>query len=207
MIPALYKSRGFWLRQIRLWHRVTAAASLAGMLLFSVTGLMLNNPGLFKASTTTEEASFLLPAGLLPALADLPEAREAELPPEISGWLVKELGVEASGHAAEIGVSEIYISLPVAGGDGWLTLDRASGEGLISQSSGGWAAYLNDLHKGRNTGAVWGWFIDLLAIACILFTLTGLGLVWMQSRQQKANAPLGWASLVLPLVIALMFLH
>ena len=44
----------------------------------------------------------------------------------------------------------------------------------------GAVAYLNDLHKGRQAGQAWSWFIDIFAIACFLFALTGLLLLQLQ---------------------------
>src|SRR3546814_1996679 len=48
----------------------------------------------------------------------------------------------------------------------------------------GWIAYLNDLHKGRHTGAAWSWFLDLFAVACLVFSLTGLVLLQMHAGQR-----------------------
>lgn len=200
-------TRGFLLRQFRLWHWVSAAISLAGMLMFAVTGLTLNNAGLFAARPVTSEETATLPPDLLAGLADLPESGETRLPPALSDWAASEFGTSLAHRPAELDAAEIYISLPVPGGDGWLAIDRASGKVTRSRSDGGWLAYLNDLHKGRNAGPVWGWFIDILAVACIIFTLTGLGLLWMHARLRPATWPLGWASLALPVIIALLFIH
>lgn len=30
-------------------------------------------------------------------------------------------------------------------------------------------AVLNDLHKGRNTGEIWKWFIDITALLMVVF--------------------------------------
>ena len=38
-------------------------------------------------------------------------------------------------------------------------------------------AWLNDLHKGRHTGEAWSWFIDIFAVACLVFAGTGLFLL------------------------------
>lgn len=199
--------RGFWLRQFRLWHWVSAAISLAGMLMFAVTGLTLNNAALFASRPVTSETTAALPPALVALVEGLPEDGDAPLPPAISEWAVAELGISLSHRPTETSSDEIYVALPIPGGDGWLAIDRESGEVTHSHSDGGWLAYLNDLHKGRNAGPVWGWFIDILAIACIIFTLSGLGLLWMHARLRPATWPLGWASLLLPAIIALLFIH
>ena len=199
--------RSFWLRQFRLWHWISAAISLAGMFLFAVTGLTLNNAALFSARPETTELSAELPADLLSRLAALPEETDAAVPDEIAAWAASEFRVVLAGRATETSPDEVYIALPRPGGDAWLAIDRASGLVTYRRTDSGWLAYLNDLHKGRNAGPVWSWFIDILAVACIIFTATGLGLLWMHARIRPATWPLGWASLALPLIIALLFVH
>jgi Uncharacterized protein conserved in bacteria len=67
----------------------------------------------------------------------------------------------------------------------------------FEQTRRGAIAYLNDLHKGRNTGPAWGWFLDVFAVACVVFCLTGLLLLHLHARQRAMTWPLvglGWSS-------------
>jgi hypothetical protein len=68
-------------------------------------------------------------------------------------------------------------------------------------------SYLNDLHKGRNTGDAWFWFIDAFAVACVVFTLTGLLLLQLHARHRPSTWPLVGASLAIPLLLALFLIH
>ena len=43
------KARQFWSKQLHTWHWISAAVSLAGMLVFSVTGLTLNHAASISA--------------------------------------------------------------------------------------------------------------------------------------------------------------
>lgn len=199
--------RGFWLRQFRLWHWVSAALSLAGMFLFALTGLTLNNAGLFASRPETTELSAPLPEALRGEIAAFPDDTDAPVPAAVAAWAAAEFHVTLHGRPSETSADEVYIPLPRPGGDAWLTIDRDSFEATYRLSDGGWLAWLNDLHKGRNAGPVWSWFIDLLALACIIFTVTGLGLLWMHAKLRPATWPLGWASLALPVIIALLFIH
>ncbi len=199
--------RSFWLRQFRLWHWVSAAVSLAGMFMFAVTGLTLNNAALFATRPETVERVAELPAGLQQLLTTLPEEGAAPVPDEIATWAAAEFRVNLAGRETETSADEIYIPLPRPGGDAWLALDRTSGEAIYRLTDGGWLAWFNDLHKGRHAGPVWSWFIDILAVACIIFTVTGFGLLWLHARTRPATWPLGWASLALPVIIALLFIH
>ena len=71
----------------------------------------------------------------------------------------------------------------------------------------GWISYFNDLHKGRNAGPAWGWFIDLFAVACIVFTATGLFLLQLHARQRRSTWPLVALGLLIPALLALLFIH
>lgn len=199
--------RGFWLRQLQLWHWVSAALSLAGLLLFAVTGLTLNHAALIPARTERVEQVLPLPAEIGAALATFPEETTAPLPDPVARWLRHSLRIETAGRPTETTDDEIFIPLPVPGGDASLLIDRIDGVAIHERVDRGWIAYLNDLHKGRETGALWGWFIDILAVATIIFALSGLGLLWMHGRTRPATWPLTWASALVPLLIVLMFIH
>ena len=62
----------------------------------------------------------------------------------------------------------------------------------------GWIAYLNDLHKGRHTGVVWSWFLDLFAVAAMIFCLTGLLLLQLHAAKRPATWPIVGLGFVIP---------
>ncbi len=74
-------------------------------------------------------------------------------------------------------------------------------------TSRGWIAWLNDLHKGRNAGTVWKWFIDIFVVACVIFSLTGLILLQLHARHRPSTWPLVAAGLIIPAVLAIYFIH
>jgi hypothetical protein len=97
--------------------------------------------------------------------------------------------------------------MPRPGGDAWVSIDRASGAIESEVTNRGWLSYLNDLHKGRNAGPVWFWFIDVFAAACIVFTITGLLLLQLMARNRPLTWPLVASGLALPFILALFFIH
>ena len=97
--------------------------------------------------------------------------------------------------------------MPGPGRDSWVSIDRASGVISSERTDRGWISYINDLHKGRNTGSAWFWFIDIFAGACIVFTLTGLLLLQLHARHRPSTWPLVGFGLAVPVVIALFFIH
>lgn len=95
---------------------------------------------------------------------------------------------ELAGRPGEWSDGEVYVAMPRPGGDAWVSIDRTSGAITSERTDRGWVSYLNDLHKGRNAGTAWFWFIDVFAVACIVFTLTGLLLLQMHARHRPRPA-------------------
>lgn len=199
--------RSRWLKQLHLWHWVSSAVCLVGLLLFTLTGVTLNHAAHIEGRPRVTTRDAQLPANLAAALSAGPQTGRGALPAEIAGWLGRELGVELAGRDAEWSAGEAYVSLPRAGGDSWLTLARPSGEVTYERTDRGWISYLNDLHKGRNTGSVWRWFIDIFAGACLVFAITGLVLLQLHSHNRPSTWPLVGLGLLAPLLLVLLFLH
>ena len=204
--------RAFWLKQLHTWHWVSSAVSLVGLLLFTITGITLNHAGQIEGKPQTIEREAQLPAELLPLVAVAEtaeetgsEKQELPLPPKVDSWLRQELSVNPRG--AEWSADEIYMPLPRPGGDGWVSIDRETGEVLMETSSRGAISYLNDLHKGRNTGTAWSWFIDIFAVASLIFAITGLALLWLHAQKRPSTWPLVGFGLLVPLLLALFFIH
>lgn len=204
---ALNARRSFWLKQLHQWHWISAAVSLAGLLLFAITGVTLNHAAQIPAEPATVETTAQLPAPLLERLSSLPADTTAPVPDAVARWAAQALQVQIAGRPTETTAEEVYVALPEPGGDGWLTIDRATGEALRERTTRGWVAWANDLHKGRNTGPVWYWFIDVFAVACVVFAVTGFALAWMHARQRPSTWPLLGLGVLVPVLIALLFIH
>lgn len=177
------------------------------MLLFAATGITLNHAGSIPATPVVTESLAEMPAPLVERLASFPEDTTDAVPDAVARWARDALNVDIAGKPTETTADEIYVGLPMPGGDAWMTLDRTTGEVIYEKTTRGVIAYLNDLHKGRNSGTVWFWFIDVFAVACVIFTLTGLALVWMHARSRASSWPMVGLGLLIPVIIALLFIH
>ncbi|MCQ4288700.1 PepSY-associated TM helix domain-containing protein [Pseudomonas stutzeri] len=194
-----------WLGTLRQWHWISSALCLVGMLLFAATGITLNHAAQIEAQPRVTERQAELPQALQSQL--LSQTPEAGLPDALRQWLESELSIDLSDRDAEWSDGELYIALPRPGGDAWLSLTLENGELLYESTDRGWISYLNDLHKGRNTGTAWSWFIDIFAAACVVFSLTGLLLLQRHASGRPTTWPLVGAGLVIPLLLALLFIH
>ncbi|MDM9561371.1 MULTISPECIES: PepSY-associated TM helix domain-containing protein [Bordetella] len=205
---ATSRRRAYWLKTLHQWHWISSALCLLGMLLFAVTGLTLNNAALIDSAAEVTVRQGQLPAPLLDALnAANRDVKHARVPEPVAQWLDEQFDVRVAGRHVEWSPDEIYVSLPRAGGDAWLSIDLADGALEYERTDRGWIAYLNDLHKGRHTGTAWSWFLDLFAVACLVFSLTGLVLLKMHAGQRAATWPMVGLGVLIPLLLALLFIH
>ncbi len=209
MSPPDPRRRAFWLRTLHQWHWISSALCLIGLLLFAITGITLNHAAQIPATPQTRTAAASLPETLRVELETM--ARDigdhAPLPLPLRAFVADNFGVRAGSREAEWSPEEIYLSLPRPGGDGWLSVDLASGAIEHESTDRGWISYFNDLHKGRNTGPAWRWFIDVFALACLVFSITGLVLLQLHARQRGLTWPMVGLGALIPLLIALLLIH
>jgi hypothetical protein len=182
------------------------------MILFSVTGFTLNHAGQIESKPVVTHLTGTVDEALRATLEkDLPAAKahkgKAPLPVELQGWLQKAWDIPTAGRDAEWSDDEIYLSLPRPGGDAWMRLSLTDGEVEYERTDRGWLAYLNDLHKGRNTGSAWSWFIDIFAGAALVFSITGLFILKMHAGNRPFTWPMVGMGLVIPVLLALLFIH
>lgn len=200
-------AKAFWLKQLHTWHWVSSAVCLIGLLLFTITGFTLNHAADIEGQSKSEEVVAQLPPLLLAQLtAAAPQSDKAALPMPVAAWLEDNLPLRARGEA-EWSDTEVYLPAPRPGGDAWVTIDRETGAVVGEISSRGTIAYLNDLHKGRNSGTAWSWFIDIFAAASLVFAITGLFLLQLHAAKRKSTWPLVALGLAIPSAIAIIFIH
>ena len=202
-------SRAAWLKNLHRWHWISSALCLMGMLLFSITGITLNHAAQIEAKPSVAKRKATLPA---PLLRDLEQAAakhvdtSAPLPARVAAWADREFGLDVGKVDAEWTEEDAYVALPRPGGDAWLRI-AVDGAAEYEKTDRGMVSWLNDLHKGRNAGPVWGWFIDMFAVACVVFSLTGFLIMKLHAANRPSTWPEIGAGVLLPLLLALLFTH
>jgi hypothetical protein len=194
-------------RTTHLWHWISAAVCFAALTLFTVTGITLNHASAISAEPAVTSGNAQIPQNLQAVLQQPGREETASAPANIVDWAEGAFDISLRNASAEWSDEELYLSAPGPGRDAWVSIDRASGAAKYEATDRGWIAYFNDLHKGRNTGIAWTIFIDVVAIAVLFFSITGLVLLWIQARQRASTWPLVGGGVAIMAVLMIFFAH
>jgi len=199
------KRKGAFNRLMRVAHTYSAMWVLLLLLFFSVTGITLNHPEWQSQLGATQSISvYPLPETLRtwPTVAE-----QATYTDALATWLLGQ-GVKAVSWQSRFDSDEFTLELNFKRPAGYALaiVDFKHQEIELEQKFSGYLALLNDLHKGRDSGLLWRWLIDITAIACLFFALTGFYLLLkMPSKKSIGNglALLGGMMAVLAYLISL----
>jgi hypothetical protein len=204
-------AKGFLLKTLYQWHWISSALCLMGMLLFSITGITLNHASQIEATPRVTSQKAQIPvsvAATINAVSHTLRWQNCAFTICRSTMVSKNQSISlSSSQEAEWSLEEVYLPMPRAGGDAWLRFSLNDNLFEYELTDRGWISFANDLHKGRNTGVAWAWFIDVFAVACLLFSLTGLLIL----KFHAANRPLVWPivglGVLLPALLVILFVH
>jgi hypothetical protein len=195
---------------MRWLHIYLSMFSLAVVLFFSVTGITLNHPDWFySAAEGHAEAEGQIDLKWLhrEGTDALPQASDrGDLAPEVAKLEVVEYlraTHEVRGALADFRVDEneclVSFKGPGYGADAFI--DRETGHYRMTESYHGFIAVLNDLHKGRDTGAVWSVVIDVSAVLMTAIALTGLILLFYLKLRRVPGVIVALVGTALGLVV------
>ncbi|USD67113.1 PepSY-associated TM helix domain-containing protein [Vibrio sp. SCSIO 43136] len=186
-------------RSVQTWarrlHIYISMALLLVVLFFTLTGITLNRPELFVSKTPSiEEQTLEIPSEILfmPSSNGIDKQALKEYlssNTNLKGF-PSEMDVYTELDDGELVFGELTMSYKGPGYNASVYLDLLSHQATIEQSDYGVIAWLNDLHKGRNSGVIWQVFIDVTAVLMTLFILTGICLIL--PKRKTLNLSIKW---------------
>ena len=184
----------------RMLHLYVSAALFSLLIFFCVTGITLNHiEWLSNAENFT--TSLKLPAIQTP-LEELSKLNTAPF----NQLLTDSLGL---GKAKEINIDfemgEVTADYSLPAGYAFATWYIYEGTVEVDYQKGSVFAIMNDLHKGRHTGEYWGWLIDVSAVFMLLFSLTGLIILFQQLKRRGTGLWLLMWGTATPILIYLVW--
>jgi hypothetical protein len=175
-----------WPAIARWLHLYLSMVSFALVLFFAVTGLTLNHASWFDDASATAEYKGQVNAGWV---SPTDTARIDKL--AIVEFLRSAHSIRGSVSDFRIDDRQCSVSFRGPGYTADAFIDRPAGTYQLTETKLGIMAVLNDLHKGRDTGAGWSWVIDVTAVFMTLVSLTGLFLLLFLKKRRSSG--LVWA--------------
>ncbi|MEM7419311.1 MAG: PepSY-associated TM helix domain-containing protein [Pseudomonadota bacterium] len=199
--------KSFSIGTVRQWHWISGAVCLVGMCLFALTGITLNHAADIPANRVVNAVEAEASQEVVDAFRAL-APDEITIPQQLVAHMASmhDVAIPRSLQGEWDGI-EFYAAWPGPGADSWVALDVELGIITYENVDRGWIAYFNDLHKGRNTATAWRWFIDAFALACVVFSVTGLLLLMRHSAHRASTWPITALGVLIPFVILLLFVH
>jgi uncharacterized protein len=196
---------------MRVIHSYSSMLVLVLLLFFAITGITLNHPDLLysKAGQLSSQQVLSLPEPLRYNSLPESEPQQAQIAAQFRDWLSTEHQVKASVFSYMFEPDDMVLELDFKRPAGYATVivDFAANTAELELEFNGYLALLNDLHKGRNAGTSWILLIDVTAIACIIFALTGFWLILKQPSRRSMGNSLAMLGIFISLFAYILSLH
>ena len=180
---------------------MTSALGLSCLLFFSITGITLNHPDWFASTKTSHVLEEHLPDEWMMQFRVSGDIEQLEL---LASQLHQRWGLNIPRNI-DRDEYEWVMDYQRPGGLSTAILDLESGLLILEEQDDGTVALINDLHKGRHSGAAWAALIDLVALVCIFFSVTGIILLMVHASKRSFTWPLVGLGTVIPILIYWIF--
>jgi hypothetical protein len=183
-------------RLARWLHIYLSMVSFAILFFFAVTGLTLNHQQWFAGQQHTAQFKGRVePAWLKGNVAKL----------EIVEYMRSHHKISAAVNEFRVDDSQASISFKGPGYEANAFIDRESGAYDVTETKMGLAAVLNDLHKGRDSGKVWGWLIDGSAVLMTFVSASGIVLLLFLHKRRYSGLMAGAVGALLCLIVYMVW--
>lgn len=164
---------------MRWIHVYSSMISMLVVLFFGLTGITLNHPNWTFGQNPTNDVH----TGTLPAGWDNNGTIDFL---NISEYVRNHYGVKGAVADYSATSTDGLITYAAPGYAADLTFAVPAGTFKLTIEQQGVLAVMNDIHKGRDTDASWGWVIDVSGGFLVLVALSGLGIQLFQKKRRRS---------------------
>ncbi|MDB5459811.1 MAG: hypothetical protein JWO72_1552 [Caulobacteraceae bacterium] len=191
--------KGGLFRLSRMLHAYLSAFAFLALIFFSATGILLNHPEWFDRYQPAERSATvtLSPAELAAAKASPDQARALA---QIIARKTPLIGAYASG---DLQGREALLRLEGPKGSSDIDVDLASGRSDVKTAQANLTAFIQDLHRGKNSGSAWRFVIDSAGYVVLALSLSGYVLFFSLRFRLKTSLVLTGVSLLALAAVAL----
>lgn len=180
------KPKQAWRKRTAAWsrwlHLYLSMLSFLVVLFFAVTGITLNHADWFDGQQAERKATGTIPAGWVntPDTAAIKKLQIVEL-------LRRQYHVQGYVSDFRMEDEQCAVSFKGPGYSADAFINRHDGTFQLTEQRLGLVAVLNDLHKGRDSGAGWSWLIDVSAGFLTLVSLSGLAMLYFLKNKRAVG--------------------
>jgi len=102
-------------------------------------------------------------------------------------------------------IGEVILEYLVPAGFATTIVSRDEEILLVETEAGSLLGVANDLHKGRHSGGVWTWVIDVSAALIVFFSLTGIIILFQGKKHRIAGLVSAFLGVITPIIIYLFW--
>lgn len=183
----------------RLLHIYISTALFTLLMFFCLTGYFLNHLKTFGGTAKDGSIEVQLPQGVVESLKAGAETLEVK---PLNDWLFHRYNLRTLNSVEfDREMNELFVDFNLPAGFATAIVNLEDGEMLLDYRRGNTLAIWNDLHKGRNSGEVWSWVIDISALLMVLFAITGVVILFQLKKQRKTGLLLVVLGTLTPVII------
>jgi hypothetical protein len=175
-------NKKFLARAARWLHIYLSMISFVIVLFFSVTGLTLNHADYFQNKSVITEDKGAVDSTWVNASDTLKINKLA-----LVEFFRKKYKVTGAVADFRIDDRELSFSFKGPGYEADVFINKEDGNYTITQTNQGLMGFVNDLHKGRDTGKTWLIVIDIAAILMTIISFSGLILLLFLKKKRLAG--------------------
>lgn len=161
----------------RWLHTYLSLFAFLILFFFAVTGFTLNHAQWFDSQQKTTQRDGTLDAHWVNGTAN--DVNRTAIIQYFRSQRIKGTPEDFTADDAQC-----QLSFKGPGYEADVMIDRASGKYQLTETRAGFIGVLDDLHKGRDTGAKWSAVIDVAAIGMTLVSLTGMTLIFFLTKRR-----------------------
>ena len=201
--------RGRFTPQLAKWmrwlHIYLSMVSFAVVLFFSVTGITLNHPNWYETSEYVRESRGTLHTPWMSAEREARTDSSTDIQRlELVEYLRAHERVRGALDKLTVNDQQVLVTFRGPAYSADVFIDRTTGNYEVTERALGFVSFVNDLHKGRDTGSAFTWAIDLSALMLIGVSLTGFTLIFFIKRHRTAGLLASLLGSLLTLAIYVM---
>ncbi|WP_460226682.1 PepSY-associated TM helix domain-containing protein [Aurantivibrio infirmus] len=181
----------------RILHIYLSSCLFTLLILFCITGVVLNHLDWLDGTSTDGDTEFSIPANILLKISNSESYKSGDglelidIPlQDFQSILAAEFNLKsASSIDYDSDMKELIFDYQIPGGYAAAIVDLNENLILLEYRQGSSWSIMSDLHKGRHSGKAWSWVIDVSAILMIFFSITGI-LILFQNKKHRFRAML-----------------